>query len=139
MEVIKGPNLKLLLKRKGITSAEICSRLNMNPTTVSRYFTDSIAMPATFLIKVAAFANLEIADLIIYESDETRNVANEPRVEYKKGKIPPPPPTEITIMVEGVPIAEKLHKIEKEMVLVLEKLNEMEKKSKIKYKELEHA
>lgn len=99
IELIKGSKLKILLKRKGILSKDITAAFNLNKTTVSRYFTDDMQMPATFIIKVAVYAGLNISDLIegapyILDVDYTE-VAAEPQVAYITAptqELPPPPP-----------------------------------------------
>jgi transcriptional regulator with XRE-family HTH domain len=91
------------LKRKKITSAEICNKLGYNKTTVSRYFTDDMAMPATFIVKVAFYAKLNIEDLIIGDHDDVEDfiidtdwtealtsIASEPVEEYQR--LPPAAP-----------------------------------------------
>lgn len=64
INLISGENLKILLKRKGITQKEIIEKFGLHQTTVSRYLTGSMQMPASFILKVAKYANLSINDLI---------------------------------------------------------------------------
>jgi transcriptional regulator with XRE-family HTH domain len=98
IELIKGSQLKILLKRKGIMSKDITETFNLNKTTVSRYFTDDMQMPASFIIKVAAYAGLSLEDLIegdIYQIiDMSDDVAAEPQVPYiaapTQKELPPP-------------------------------------------------
>jgi len=87
---ISGSALRLKLKRKGISSVDICRDLGYNKTTVSRYFTNDTAMPATFIIKVAAYAKLSLHDLI----DDAHII-----------DITPPPPA-ITAAAEPAPVYE---------------------------------
>ena len=102
INIIKGSELKLKLKRKRITSREICEKLGYNKTTVSRYFTDDMAMPATFIVKVAFFAKLNIHDLITGDPNDVEDfiidadwseslpeLAAEPQAEYQR--LPPAP------------------------------------------------
>lgn len=63
LKLIKGSYLKILLKRKKISQKELCDEFGFNRTTVSRYFSDDMAMPANFIIKVAAYSGLSISDL----------------------------------------------------------------------------
>jgi transcriptional regulator with XRE-family HTH domain len=84
MEVIKGSNLKLLLKKKGITQKFLSESLGIHMTTISRYFTDDVAMPATFVLRVAVLADFQIEDLVKYhKSEKLILVANETQAEYK--------------------------------------------------------
>lgn len=64
IKLISGKNLKILLKRKGISQKELIAKFGLHQTTVSRYLTDSMQMPASFILKVAKYANLSINDLI---------------------------------------------------------------------------
>lgn len=63
INLISGKKLKLLLKRRRISSIEISNVLNISQSQVSRYLTDEVSMPATFVIRVAAYAKLKIEDL----------------------------------------------------------------------------
>ena len=103
IELIKGSKLKILLKRKGILSKHITEAFGLNRTTVSRYFTDDMAMPATFIVKVAFYAKLNIEDLIIGDHDDVEDfiidtdwtealtsIASEPVEEYQR--LPPAAP-----------------------------------------------
>ena len=102
IELIKGSKLKILLKRKGILSKHITEAFGLNRTTVSRYFTDDMAMPATFIVKVAFFAKLNIHDLITGDPNDVEDfiidadwseslpeLAAEPQAEYQR--LPPAP------------------------------------------------
>jgi len=46
IQVIKGSELKLLLKRKKIFQADLVRDLGYNQTTVSRYFTGDLLIPS---------------------------------------------------------------------------------------------
>ena len=81
MDVIKGSDLKLLLKRRGITSTYLSEMLSIHKSQISRYFTDDITMPASFLLKVAKLANLEMSDLIKEDGIST-NIVSEPMAVY---------------------------------------------------------
>lgn len=94
VNIISGRELKLLLKRRRISSIEICKALNMSQAQVSRYFTNEVAMPATFIIKVAAYANLSLHDLIEGGFPEAQVI-----------DITPPPPA-ITAAAEPAPVYE---------------------------------
>jgi len=63
MDVIKGSDLKLLLKRRGISSTYLSEMLSIHKSQISRYFTDDITMPASFLLKVAKLAGLFIISI----------------------------------------------------------------------------
>jgi transcriptional regulator with XRE-family HTH domain len=82
MEVIKGSDLKLLLKRKGITQELLSEKTGVVRSSISRYFTDEVTMPYHFLLKVAALSGLQIKDLIKYSDQEVIIKAKEPPAEY---------------------------------------------------------
>jgi transcriptional regulator with XRE-family HTH domain len=63
-DIISGKSLKLLLKKKGISQQDIIKEFGMHQGTASRYFTERDKMPADFLLKVAAYAGLQLKDLI---------------------------------------------------------------------------
>lgn len=95
IELIKGSNLKIKLKRKGILSKDIQAAFNLNQTTVSRYFTNDMAMPATFIIKVMKYANFTVDDMIegpdksiTYTHPDDAQIAAEPAETY----LPAPAP-----------------------------------------------
>lgn len=62
MDVIKGSDLKLLLKKKGISQKDLIDSLGFNQTVISRYYNDKNEMPASFLLKVAKMAGLKMSD-----------------------------------------------------------------------------
>jgi transcriptional regulator with XRE-family HTH domain len=104
LELIKGSQLKILLKRKGIKSMDIVEAFDLNRIMVSRYFNDKAAMPADFIIKVAIYSKLSITDFIETKGDfydvidlsehHEQISAAEPEIKYipepaKKIEIPP--------------------------------------------------
>lgn len=86
MEVIKGSDLKLLLKRKGITQSKLSEDLGIDRTQMSRYFTDDVIPTYPFILKVAAVAGLSIEDLVKFDKNEVK-AFNEPQVEYIRKEI----------------------------------------------------
>lgn len=88
VELIKGSQLKILLKRKGIKLKDIVEKFDMNRIMVSRYLNDNAAMPASFVLKVALYANLNLNDLLEGTINPNTiditytNVAAEPQVPY---------------------------------------------------------
>lgn len=103
IELIKGSDLKLKLKRKGILQQDIVKKFGYNANTVSRYLseTNPMQMPASFILNVASFAKLNISDLIQGDENDIQDfiidadwsealpeIAAEPQAEYKA--IPPP-------------------------------------------------
>lgn len=86
IQIISGSKLKIMLKRKRILQKDICENLNMNQATVSRYFTNDMSMPATFILRVAKFANFSIDELIeTYEiGDISPQVLNEQKGGYDR-------------------------------------------------------
>ena len=86
MEVIKGSDLKLLLKRKGITQSKLSEDLGIDRTQMSRYFTDDVIPTYPFILKVAALAGLSIQDLVKFDKKEVK-AFNEPQVEYIRTEI----------------------------------------------------
>jgi transcriptional regulator with XRE-family HTH domain len=108
IELIKGSDLKLKLKKKGILQQDIVKKFGYNANTVSRYLseTNPMQMPASFVINVAIMAKLNLSDLIQGYNDpyiitdmRDKEVAAEPQVPYIAAPIqkelPPPPPQEI--------------------------------------------
>lgn len=87
MEVIKGSDLKLLLKRKGITQNKLSEDLGIDRTQISRYFTDDVIPTYPFIIKVAALAGLSIDDLVKYGKKEV-TAFHEPQAEYVRTEKP---------------------------------------------------
>jgi len=81
MEVIKGSDLKLLLKRKGITQVFLEKELEVQQSLISRYLTDDVVPPYHFVLKVAALAGLSIEDLVKYDKKEVK-AFHEPQAEY---------------------------------------------------------
>lgn len=129
MDVIKGSDLKLLLKRKGITSNYISDTLGIHKTSISRYFTDDIAMPATFMLKVAKLAGLEMSDLIKDDSPKS-SIASEPPFIYKRTPTKEPTPTHgIDVSINGLPIGEYIRMVEKRLSDMERSIYDMEKKS----------
>jgi transcriptional regulator with XRE-family HTH domain len=103
VNLISGKQLKLLLKRRRISSIELCRVLNMSQAQVSRYFTNEVAMPATFIVKVAAYANLSLNDLTEGSIAEAQviditppapqvTIAAEPAPTYESKRPPDPAP-----------------------------------------------
>lgn len=86
MEVIKGSDLKLLLKRKGITQDTLSEKTGVVRSSISRYFSDDVTMPYHFLLKVAAIAGLELKDLVKYTDKEVIIQSKEPAPEYNVTK-----------------------------------------------------
>lgn len=70
VNLIKGPDLKLKLKKKGVLSVDICRAFGYNKTTVSRYLSGNMQMPASFIFNVAIFAGFNIADLVEVNKDK---------------------------------------------------------------------
>lgn len=64
IDLISGSQLKILLKRRGIKINDLVEEFNFNRITISRYFNDRNPIPAEFIVKVAAYANLSLHDLI---------------------------------------------------------------------------
>lgn len=83
MEVIKGSDLKLLLKRKGITQDILSKKLGVDRSQISRYFTDDVVPTYPFILKVAVISGLEIKDLVKYDNDEVIIKTKEPPAEYQ--------------------------------------------------------
>lgn len=79
---IKGSELKIILKKKRITQNMLSDFFGIHRTTISRYFTDDIQMPASFILKVAVYAKLDIKDLITSGYIGKSMVVTEPEVPY---------------------------------------------------------
>jgi transcriptional regulator with XRE-family HTH domain len=126
IELIKGSDLRLKLKRRGILSVDLCRAFGYNKTTVSRYFTDDMQMSATFVIRVAAYAGLQIKDLIEGQVDEpvlyrhpdndVTSIAAEPQAEYINSKMISPNLHRITELYDMMEeIKEEIDKIRADM------------------------
>jgi transcriptional regulator with XRE-family HTH domain len=122
MEVIKGSDLKLLLKRKGLTQEFISESLGINRSQISRYFTDDVVPTYPFVIKVAALAGLSIDDLIKHDKKEVK-AFNEPQAAYHRTE----KPEVITIDNLGTIIREMQNKIQ-DLQKDLKVLKEKEKR-----------
>lgn len=83
MEVIKGSDLKLLLKSKGITQDTLSEKTGVIRTSISRYFSDEVTMPYHFLLKVAVLCGLQLKDLVKYDDDEVIVKTKEPPPVYE--------------------------------------------------------
>ena len=132
MDVIKGSDLKLLLKRKGITSTYLSEKLSIHKSQISRYFTDDIAMPANFIVKVAKLASLEISDLIKMDKDD---IVSEPAVPYKKIE-KMSTPANVDVIIDGVSITDYIQKVEKRLSEMERSVMDLHKKG---YKVMELA
>ena len=123
MEVIKGSDLKLLLKKKGITQKFLSESLGIHMTTISRYFTNDIMMPATFILRVAVLADLKIENLVKYKDTEKLILfANESQAEYKvtsKKEIDSINVDDLSIIIRG--IQNKIQDIQKDLKVLKEK------------------
>ena len=122
MDVIKGSDLKLLLKKKGITSNYLSDTLGIHKTSISRYFTDDIAMPATFILKVAKLAGLQMSDLVKGDGPSV-HIVSEPSVVYERTPKKEPIPS-----VDGLAIGEYIMMIEKRLLAVEQSLKDMQNK-----------
>jgi transcriptional regulator with XRE-family HTH domain len=122
IKLISGKKLKILLKRKGISQQELIKKFGFHQTTISRYFTDDQAMPASFIIKVAAYAGLTLDQLTEGHIEPAiidvphMEVAAEPVLNYipepaKKEVIPPPPPPETSRPVIRIDTSDLEHKL----------------------------
>lgn len=116
MDVIKGSDLKLLLKKKGISSAYLSESLSIHKSQISRYFTDDVAMPAIFILKVAKLADLEISDLIKEDGISTK-VASEPMAVYERTvkKEPKAVTHDIEVSINGMSITKYIRMVEQRL------------------------
>lgn len=94
IDLISGSQLKILLKRRGIKINDLVEVFDFNRITISRYFNDRNPIPADFIVKVAAYANLSLNDLIEGGFPEAQVI-----------DITPPPPA-ITAAAEPAPVYE---------------------------------
>jgi transcriptional regulator with XRE-family HTH domain len=100
-KLISGEKLKLLLKKKGIKQTDLVKITGVAQEQISRYYNDRNEMPASFIIKVAFYAGLNVSDLIEghkYHKDvDHKEVAAEPKAIYTPipKDILPEPPQEI--------------------------------------------
>jgi len=130
MDVIKGSDLKLLLKRRGISSTYLSESLSIHKSQISRYFTDDIAMPATFIIKVAKVARLEISDLIKEDGISTK-IASEPMAVYERTiKNEPKAVTpDIEVCINGMSISAYIQMVEQRLADMERSVMDLQKKS----------
>lgn len=129
--MIKGSELQLLLKKRGILQKDICKKLNINQSQVSRYFTDDINMPATFVIDVAVMANLTIDELIKSQP----NKVLEPHVPYIKRVNSLNTNKGTSIMIDNSPLDEVILYLKSE----IERINSELIKLKNNNSKLNHA
>lgn len=126
IELISGKKLKILLKKRGILQKDLMKEFGFNQTTISRYFTDDQQMPASFIIKVAIYAGLQIKDLIEGQVDEpvlyrhpdndVTSIAAEPQAEYINSKMISPNLHRITELYDMMEeIKEEIDKIRADM------------------------
>jgi len=64
IDIIKGSDLKILLKRKGVKINDLSDTFGLSRITVSKYLNDKSTIPASFIIKVIAYAGLKLEDMI---------------------------------------------------------------------------
>lgn len=130
MEVIKGSDLKLLLKRRGITSTYLSEMLSIHKSQISRYFTDDITMPASFLLKVAKLAGLDMSDLIKEDSIST-NIVSEPMAVYGRTvKNEPKAVTpDIEVSIKGMSLSAYIQMIEQRLADMERSVMDLQKKS----------
>lgn len=69
--LIKGSDLKIILKKKKLKIQDLAERYGLVRTTISRYLNDQMAMPATFIVQVAEFANMSIEDFMVNDDKST--------------------------------------------------------------------
>jgi transcriptional regulator with XRE-family HTH domain len=124
MEVINGAELALLLKKKGIKQKDLCEKLDIDQSLVSKYYHDVHVMPAPFLLKVAKLAGLQMSDLI--KDEPSGIIASEPMVMYERT---PKKESRTNHVVDGLAIGEYIMMIEKRLIDVEQSLKEMQKKS----------
>lgn len=91
-KLILGSEIKIKLKRKKLRIEDLILKYNLNRATVSRYMNDHMAMPATFIVQVAEFANMSMDEFMIRDTEdqaETTVITPEPAPEvlYKKEDI----------------------------------------------------
>jgi len=63
-KLMKGSDLKVLLKRKKISQKELCEALGYNQATLSRYFTDNLSISAQFLVDMMIYSKISVKDVI---------------------------------------------------------------------------
>lgn len=64
IDCISGSELRNLVRSRGIRNRDLEEALVMPQTVISRYLNDHVAMPASFIVKVAAICGFTISDLI---------------------------------------------------------------------------
>ncbi len=128
MDVIKGSDLKLLLKKKGISQKDVVDTLGFAQNMVSRYYNDKNEMPASFILKVAKLARLQMSDLAKGDGPSV-HIVSEPSVVYERTpKKEPIHTTGIDVLINGMPIGEYIQMVEKRLADMERSLKEMEKK-----------
>ena len=122
MDVIKGSDLKLLLKKKGISQKDVVDTLGFTQTMVSRYYNDKNEMPASFILKVAKLARLQMSDLVKGDGPSV-HIVSEPSAVYERTPKKEPIPS-----VDGLAIGEYIMMIEKRLLAVEQSLKDMQNK-----------
>lgn len=130
MDVIKGSDLKLLLKKKGISQKDLIDSLGFNQTVISRYYNDKNEMPASFLLKVAKLAGLEMSDLLKEDGISTK-IASEPMAVYERTiKNEPKAVTpDIEVCINGMSIAAYIQMVEQRLADMERSVMDLQKKS----------
>lgn len=129
MEVIKGSDLKLLLKKKGISQKDLIDSLGFNQTVISRYYNDKNEMPASFLLKVAKLAGLDMSDLIKEDSIST-NIVSEPMAVYGRTvKNEPKAVTpDIEVSIKGMSLSAYIQMVEQRLADMERSVMDLQKK-----------
>jgi len=125
MEVIKGSDLKLLLKKKGITQVYLEKELDVPQSLISRYLSDDVVPTYPFIIKLAALAGLSIDDLVVKGKADVKIMASEPQASYQRTE----KPETITIDNLGIIIREmqnKIQDLQKDLKVLKEKEKQKE-------------
>jgi hypothetical protein len=135
ISLIKGSDLKLKLKRKRILSVDICRDLGYNENTVSRYFKNKMAMPAKFIVNVAAYAGFSISDLVEGNISEygidTRPVAvtaDDPEIKYTTTPKPKPQKSKKELItIDTSKVEAYLEELQKKIDMVQQEVIDLKK------------
>lgn len=59
-----APDLKAILKEKGVALQDICDHFGLHRTTVTRYINGELMMSVSFLFSFADWAGINVYDLV---------------------------------------------------------------------------
>jgi transcriptional regulator with XRE-family HTH domain len=83
MKLLRGEELKIFLKKKGISATEISERLGITRTSLSRYFGGEFKPSLEFYFKLSEEFKIPLSSLIL----DLDSLIEDPEVKYGKDTI----------------------------------------------------